>query len=62
MKISLTFGEILTKYNWKKFCEIRKYDTAILTKGYKDVMEYVTLTEEEAKQIGIKFIERKLNE
>jgi hypothetical protein len=53
MKISLTLGDIITKYDWEKFCKLKGYN---LDKSLIESSEYITLTEEEARQIGIKFI------
>ena len=56
MTINITLGEILDKYDWDVFCDLKKYDVYILKDGRADSSEEVTLTMDEAKKIGIRNI------
>jgi len=56
MTINITLGEILDKYDWDVFCDLKKYDVYILKDGRADSSEEVTLTMDEVKKIGIRNI------
>jgi len=56
MQIFLTFGEILQKYNWEKFCEMRGLNPYMIKEGLANSSDSIELTVEEFIAIGGKSI------
>jgi hypothetical protein len=53
MKIVVTLREVLNNYDWDKFCEMRGLNPYCINEGLADGDDEVTLTQEEAQELGI---------
>ena len=53
MEIKTTFGEILDKDCWDKFCELKGYNVWSINEGLVDRTDEVILSFEEAHHIGL---------
>lgn len=53
MKIVVTAREILDRWLWDEFCEMRGYNPWAINEGLMPEDEEFYLTEEEAKRLGI---------
>ena len=53
MKIEISIGEILDKYNWKVFCKIKWMNEWCISEGQVSKHSTIKLTLEEAEKIWI---------
>lgn len=56
MKIIITLGEILEKYDWDKACKILGISEWSINEGLSNSSDEVELTIEQAEEIGINLI------
>jgi len=53
MKIRVSFGEVMDAGLWDKFCDVTGINVWAMNEGLANRDEEYSLTEEEAKKIGI---------
>lgn len=53
MKITITLREILDRGSWDAFCDLKGWNPWCINEGRADGDEEVTLTLEEAREIGV---------
>jgi len=51
--VTLTLGEILEKYDWDRFCELRGLNPFCINEGLADSEDEIKLILSEAREIGI---------
>ena len=51
--VTLTLGEILERYDWDKFCEIRGINPWCINEGLADSEDEIKLVLMEAREIGV---------
>ncbi len=53
MKIIVTYGEVLDRYVWDKFCDMKGISEWCLKEGLADREDTAELTEDEARKLGL---------
>lgn len=53
IKVQVTFGRLLDKGLWDKYCEVTGLNPYCINEGRASIEEIATLTEDEAIKIGL---------
>lgn len=53
MRVTITFGELMDKYDWEGVCNVLGLNIWCINEGLASSDEEITISEEDAKKIGI---------
>lgn len=53
MRVTVTFGELMDKYDWENVCNVLGLNVWCINEGLASRDEEITISEEDAKKIGI---------